>query len=121
MAFFIIYYLQSGFLVIRAMFLGLVIWLYVMILPPFFTFLTHVTPRALSFPRHLPTYTCHVPPNHGTYSCLYCTHVHYPICPRPYMVPYGCAMTSYHIPLTRLSLTHLPPLVLYIFPIWYAS
>ena len=81
-------------------------------LPPFFTFLTHMTSRALSFPHHLPTCTCHVPPNHGTYSCLHRTYVHYPICPCPCLVPYSCAEASYHIPLTRSSMTHSSPLVL---------
>ena len=89
----------------------------VTILAPFFTFPTHVTPRALSFPCHLPTGTQHVPPNHGTHSCLYCTHMHYPICPCPCLVPYGYAAASYHIPLTRSLITHSSPLVLYTFPI----
>jgi hypothetical protein len=89
--------------------------------PHFSTFLTHMTSRALSFPRHLPTCTQHVPPNHGTYSCLYCTYVHYSICPCPCLVSYSCATASYHISLTRSSLTRSSPLVLYTFPIWYAS
>jgi hypothetical protein len=84
----------------------------VTILPSFFTFLTHVTRHALSFPRHLPTCTQHVPPNHRTYSHLRRTHVHYPIHPCPCLVPYGCAAASYHIPLTCSSMTHLSPLVL---------
>ena len=50
----------------------------------------------------------------------HCTHVHYPICPCPCLVPYSCAAASYHVPLTCSSMTHLPPLVLYTFPIWYA-
>ena len=81
----------------------------VTILPPFFTFLTHMTPHVLSFPHHLPMCTQHVPPNHGTYSCLRHTHVHYPICPCPYLVPYGCATASYYIPLTHSSMTHSSP------------
>jgi hypothetical protein len=96
-------------------------WPHVTILPPFFTFPTHVTSCALSVPCHLPTCTQHVPPNHGTYSHLHRTYVHHPICPCPYLVPHGYAMASYHIPLTRSSSTPLPPLVLYTFPIWYAS
>ena len=43
--------------------------------PHFSTFLTHVTLCALSLPQHLPMCTQHVPPNHGNYSCLCCTHV----------------------------------------------
>jgi hypothetical protein len=43
--------------------------------------------------------------------------MHYPLYPRSCLVPYGCAMASYHIPLTRSSMTHLSPSVLYTFPI----
>jgi len=63
----------------------------------------------------------HVPPNHGIYLCLHCTHVHYPLCPCSCLVPYGCAVASYHVPLTRSSMTHSSPLVLYTFPIRHAS
>ena len=94
--------------------------------PHFSTFLTHVTSHALSFPRHLPTSTQHVPPNHGTYSRLHRTHVHYPIHPCPCLVPYGCATASYHIPLTHSSMTHsspfstihLPHLVCFLIPVY---
>ena len=98
---------------LRHVWLGCVARRGVMILPPFFSFLTHVTPRTLSFPCHLPTCTQHVPPNHGTYSHLHCTHVHYPICPCPCLVPYGCAMASYHISPTRSSMTHSSPFLYY--------
>ena len=50
-----------------------------------------------------------------------CTYMHDPLCPPPYLVPYGCAMASYHVSLTHLLMTHSSPLVLYTFPIWYAS
>jgi hypothetical protein len=89
--------------------------------PHFSLFLTHVTLRALSFPHHLLMCTQHVPPSHRTYSHLHCTHVHYPICLCPCLVPYGCAAASYYVPLTHSSLTHSSPFVLYTFPIWYAS
>ena len=63
----------------------------------------------------------HVPPNHRTYPCLHRTHVHYHVRSCTCLVPYSCAMASYHIPLTCSSMTHSSPLVLYSFPIWYAS
>jgi hypothetical protein len=70
--------------------------------------------------------TQHVPPNHGTYSCLRRTHVHYPIRSCPCLVPYGCAAASYHVPLTRSSMTHsspfstihLPHLVCFLIPVY---
>ena len=94
--------------------------------PHFSLSLIHMTPHALSFPCHLPTCAQHVPPNHGTYSRLHRTYVHYPIRPCPCLVPYGCAVASYHIPLTRSSMTHsspfstihLPHLVCFLIPIY---
>jgi hypothetical protein len=81
----------------------------VMILPPFFHFPHSHDLTCPQFPRHLPTCTHHVPPNHGTYLCLHCTHMHYPPCPCPYLVPYSCAIASYHISLTCSSMTHSSP------------
>jgi hypothetical protein len=69
----------------------------VTILPPFFHFLTHMP--SVSHATYL-----HVPSNHRTYPCLHHTYMHYPIHPCPYLVPYGCAKASYHLPLTHLSL-----------------
>jgi hypothetical protein len=89
--------------------------------PHFSTFLTHMTSCALSFPTPPTPCTQHVPPSHRTYPCLRRTYVHYPIHPCPCLVPYGCAVASYYVPLTHSSLTHLSPLVLYTFPIWYTS
>jgi hypothetical protein len=89
--------------------------------PHFSTFLTHVTSYALSFPCHLPMCTQHVPPSHGAYSRLHCTHMHYPLYPRSCLVPYGYAAASYYVPLTHSSMTHLSPFALYTFPSWYAS
>jgi hypothetical protein len=98
----------------------------VTILHPFFTFFTHVTARAPSFPTPPTHMHQHVPPNHGTYSRLHCTHMHYPICPCPCLVPYGCAAASYYIPLTHSSMTHsspfstihLPHLACFLIPIY---
>ena len=100
------------------------ILLSVTILPPFFTFLTHVTLRAFSSHATYPVHQ-HVPPSHGTYYCLHCAHVHYPLCPHSCLVPYGCAMAPYYVSLTRSSLTHsspfsaihLPCLVRFLIPI----
>ena len=93
----------------------------VTILPPFFHLPYLCALTCPQFPCHRPTCCCHVPPDYRTYSCLHCTYMYYPIRPCSCLVPYGCAMASYHISLTRLSLTHLSPLVLYTFPIGYAS
>ena len=80
-----------------------------------------MTARAISYLTPPTPCTQHVPSSHGILSRLRCTHVHHPIYPRPYLVPYGCAATSYHIPLTRSPMTHSSPLVLYTFSIRYAS
>ena len=83
----------------------------IIILPPFFHF-SHS--HALICPQ-LPTPPTHVPPLcafklwDSSSLTVYCTHVHYPICPCSYLVPYSCAEASYHIPLTHSSLTHLSP------------
>ena len=82
---------------------------FVTILPPFFHFLHSRDLTCPQFPCHLPTCSHHVPSNHRTYLCLHCTHVHYSTCPYSCLVPYGCATASHHIPLTRASLTQLPP------------
>ena len=57
-------------------------------------------------PTHVPY---HIPANHRTYPCLYYTHMHYPLHLCTYLVPISCAKASYHISMTCLSLTHLPP------------
>jgi len=65
---------------------GTLLWFY----PHFSTFplmWLHV-PLALTSPTHMPQ---HVPPNHGTYPRLRCTHMHYPIHPCSCLVPYSCA------------------------------
>jgi hypothetical protein len=72
--------------------------------PHFSTFLTHVTSHALR-----------------TYLCLHCTHMHYPLCPRSRLVPYSCAMASYHDSfiydsLVPFSTIHLPHLVRFLIP-----
>ena len=90
--------------------------LYVFVLwfcPHFSISFAHMPSHALSFPHHLPMCSHHVPPNHGTYPHLCCTHVHYLICSCPCLVPYGYAMASYHKPLTRLSITHSSPFLYY--------
>jgi hypothetical protein len=80
---------------------------------PIFPFSLLTCPQ---FPCHLPTCFCHVPLNHRTYPRLHCTHMHYPICPCPCLVPHGCAEASYYVPLAHSSMTHFPPLALYAFP-----
>jgi len=63
-------------------------------------------PLASMPPTYMPY---HVPSNHRTYPCLYCTHMHYPLCLCAYLVPIGCAEASYYVSITHSSLTHLPP------------
>ena len=76
---------------------------------PIFPFPCSHVLTCLQFPHHLPMCSYHVPPDYRTLSYLCCTYMHYPICSCPCLVPYSCAATSYHIPLTHLSLTHLFP------------
>jgi hypothetical protein len=92
----------------------------VMILPPFFHFLHSCNLMCPQFPCYLPMGSHHVPSNHGTYPCLWCTHMHYPIHPCPCLVPYSCATASHHVPLTHsspFSTIHLPHLICFLLPV----
>jgi len=88
--------------------------------PHFSTFLNSCDLMCPQFPHHPPICSCYVPSIHGTYPHLCHTHMHYPICLCSCLVPYGCAVASYHIPLTCLPMTYSSPLRTIHLPIWYA-